>query len=287
MRAVSYLPRRSALSRGALALMGGTLLARARWAEVTDFPFVRWVTLHHPDLPTGLDGLRLVQISDVHAGNFMPPSRLDQVRDAVTAIQPEIIAFTGDQLDRRDVDSELFVHGFAGLEAPLGTFGVLGNHDHIAGPQLAVAALTAAGITPLVNRAVVVERGGDRLVLAGVDDLDASPGWGADFSILQHHDAPFKLLLCHQPNGWWQGRLAGAHITLSGHTHGGQVALPSPGLNIARLGTKFVAGVYSADEKLLFVSRGVGVGAFPVRYGAPPEIDVVTLRRGPLGAVIR
>lgn len=262
-------------------------MARARWAEVADFPFVRWVTLHHPELPIGLDGMRMVQISDVHAGNFMPPARLDQVRDAVTALRPEVIVFTGDQLDRRDVDSELFVHGFAGLEAPLGTFGVLGNHDHMAGPQLAVAALQAAGITPLVNQAVMVERGGDVLRLVGVDDLDASPGWGADFSILHGAEAPFMVLLCHQPNGWWQGRLAGAHVTLSGHTHGGQVAFPTRGLNIARLGTRFVAGAYSADGKLLFVSRGVGVGAFPVRFGAPPEIDVVTLRRGPLAALVR
>jgi len=267
--------------------MGSTLLARARWAEVAEFPLVRWVTLYHPELPPGLDGLRAVQISDVHAGNFMPPARMEQIRDAVTALRPEIIVFTGDQLDRRDVDSELFVHGFAGMDAPLGAFAVLGNHDHIAGAQLAVTALEAAGITPLVNGSVPIERGGDRILLAGVDDLDAPPGWGADFSILQSRDAVFKLLLCHQPNGWWQGRLAGAHVTLSGHTHGGQVTFPTRGLNIARLGTRFVAGAYSADEKLLFVSRGVGVGAFPVRYGAPPEIDVVTLRRGPIAAVVR
>jgi len=287
MRAVSYLTRRSANSRGALAFMGGSLLSRARWSELAEFPLVRWVTLHHPDLPRGIDGLRLVQVSDVHAGNFMPTARLEQVRDAVTALRPDVIAFTGDQLDRRDVDSELFVHGFAGIWAPLGTFGVLGNHDHVAGPELAIAALEAAGITPLVNQAALVERGGDRLLLAGVDDLDASPGWGADFSVLQTREVPFKMLLCHQPNGWLQGRLAGAQITLSGHTHGGQIAFPTRGLNIARLGTRFVAGAYAADERLLFVSRGVGVGAIPVRYGAPPEIDVITLRRGPVAARIR
>ena len=137
------------------------------------------------------------------------------------------------------------------------------------------------GITPLVNETATLQRHGETIVLAGVDDLDAIPGWGPDFSVLERGDARFRLLLCHQPGGWRSARAAGADITLAGHTHGGQIALPSRGVNLARLSTPYVAGPYQRGEQLLYVSRGIGVGAIPLRFGVPPEVDLVTLRRGP------
>lgn len=258
---------------------------RSRWHAESELPLVRIVTLRHPALPPPFEGLRLVQVSDVHAGTFMPPARLARVREMVEALRPDLVIFTGDQLDRRDVDADLFVHGFAGLDAPLGLYGVLGNHDHMAGAQLAIEALTAVGILPLVNRAALLEREGARLLLAGVDDLDAGPGWGPDFGVLRRTPADFRLLLCHQPNGWRRGRQHGADITLSGHTHGGQITHPAGRLNLARLTTPFVVGPYLREDAILYVSRGVGVsGLLPVRYGSPPEIDLITLRRGVVAA---
>lgn len=281
MKTVTYLTRRSILSRGAFATVGSAVLARATWThDDDDYPLVRWVTLAHPGLPATFDGVRIAQVSDVHAGAFMPTERLDAVRGLVEALAPDLVVYTGDQLDRRAVDAELFVHGFAGLTAPLGAFGVLGNHDHIASEELAVAALDAVGATPLVNAAVVLERAGGKLLLAGVDDLD-SPA-GADFEVVRRHQADFRILLCHQPRGWARARRAGAEITLAGHTHGGQIAFPSRGVNLARLSTRYIAGPYANGGHLLFVSRGIGVGAVPVRYGSPPEVDLITLRRGPL-----
>ncbi len=254
---------------------------RSRWHAESELPLVRIVTLKHPSLPREFEGLRLVQVSDVHAGTYMPPSRLARVRELVEALAADMVVFTGDQLDRRDVDADIFVHGFAGLDAPLGVYGILGNHDHMAGARLAIEALTAVGITPLVNRAALLERGSARLLVAGVDDLDAAPGWGPEFGVLRRTAADFRLLLCHQPNGWLRGVEQGAEITLSGHTHGGQITHPGGRLNLARLATPFVVGPYLRDDAILFVSRGVGVsGLLPVRYGAPPEIDLITLRRG-------
>lgn len=254
---------------------------RSRWHAESELPLVRIVTLRHPQLPEPFDGLRLAQVSDVHAGNYMPPARLTRVRELVEALGPDLVVFTGDQLDRRDVDADIFVHGFAGLDAPLGLYGVLGNHDHMAGAQLAIEALTAVGITPLVNGAALLERGSARLLVAGVDDLDAPPGWGPQYSVVRRTQADFRLLLCHQPNGWPQGAAQGAEITLSGHTHGGQITHPSGRLNLARLATPFVVGPYLRGDAILFVSRGVGVsGLLPMRYGSPPEIDLITLRRG-------
>jgi predicted MPP superfamily phosphohydrolase len=285
MRTVTYLTRRSALRRGSMGVVGSVLLARAQWAEAAELPLVRWVSLSHPRLPAAFDGFRIAQIADVHAGAFMPPERLVRVRELVDALEPDIVVFTGDQLDRRDVDAEIFVHGFAGLQAPLGTFGALGNHDHVVGRDLAISALEAVGAVPLVNSAVLLEQGSGKVLLAGVDDIEAQPPHAPDFDVVARDDADLRILLCHQPNGWTSARVAGAEITLSGHTHGGQITIPSRGLNVARLHTPYVAGPYRKSEFLLHVSRGVGVGALPVRFGALPEVDLITLERGLASAV--
>ena len=267
-----------------MAFVGGGILARSGWVEATDLPMVRRVTLVHPLLPGAFDGLRIAQVADVHAGMFMPPERLARARSLVEELAPDLVVFTGDQLDRRQVDADLFVHGFAGIDAPLGVFGILGNHDHIAGPRLALTAMEAVGVTPLVNQSATLERGASGILLVGVDDLDAAPGWGPDFAAAHEGDAEFRILLCHQPNGWRAGRAAGANITLAGHTHGGQIAVPSRGLNLARLSTSYIAGPYQKAGQLLYVSRGIGVGAVPLRFGVPPEVDLITLRRGPVAA---
>ena len=280
MKTINYASRERTSARGPLALVRSVMLPRARWHRGRPLPLVRSVTLYHPKLPLAFEGLRIVQVSDVHAGTFMPPPRLDQVRATVEALAPDLVVFTGDQLDRRDVDADLFVEGFAGISAPLGVFGVLGNHDHLAGAPLALEALKAVGVTPLVNSAAVLEAGGSRVLLAGVDDLEAGPGWGPDFSVLWRTQADFRMLLCHQPRGWSDAFAAGANITLAGHTHGGQIGFRAGDLSVARLGTPFVAGPYLRGEELLYVSRGVGVGAVPIRFGSPPEVDLLTLRRG-------
>jgi predicted MPP superfamily phosphohydrolase len=281
MRTVTYLTPRSFARNRATARVGSVILRRARshWMSSSELPMVRRVALYHPALPPGFEGLRIVQVSDVHAGHFMPPDRLERVRELIETLAPQLVVFTGDQLDRREVDAELFVHGFAGVAAPLGAFGILGNHDHLAGPELAVAALEAAGITPLVNSATLLQAGGARLLLAGVDDPDGR-GSGPDFRILTRTPADFRLLLCHQPRSWPGGWAAGADITLAGHTHGGQIAFPTRILNPARLMTQYVVGPYQRDGSILYVSRGVGVGAVPFRFGAPPELDLITLHRG-------
>jgi hypothetical protein len=285
MRAITYLTtRRNLIHKGTFALVGGAILGRSGWLEATELPLLKSVWLSHPALPKAFDGLRIAQVADVHAGAFMPPERLARVRELVERLVPDLVVFTGDQLDRREVDAEIFVHGFAGISAPMGVFGILGNHDHLAGGELAVRALEAVGATPLVNQTAVLQRRRSQLLLAGVDDLDAPPGSGPDYSVLASTPADFRLLLCHQPNGWVAGRLAGAEITLSGHTHGGQIALPTRGVNLARLGTRYIAGPYHRGDAVLYVSRGVGVGAVPLRFGSPPEVDLITLRCGPIAS---
>jgi len=129
---------------------------------------------------------------------------------------------------------------------------------------------------------VTFERSGASLALVGIEDLQARDGRAPDFSVIEKYSTSFRICLCHQPQGWHQAAAAGAHLTLSGHTHGGQIALTGRNLNVARFSTRYVAGPYRREEAFLYVSRGVGVGAVPVRVGAPPEIDFLTLRSAPV-----
>ena len=183
MRAVSYFTHHRPFRR-ALPAFGHAWLDRAAWSDAVELPSVRSVGLVHPELPPAFDGLRIAQVSDLHAGAFMPPTRIARVHTLVAWLSPDLVVFTGDQLDWREYDVDHFVQGMAGLDAPLGVFGILGNHDHIAGPELAIQAMEAVGIAPLVNSAAILQRGTARLALVGVDDLLPSPGLGADFRVL-------------------------------------------------------------------------------------------------------
>jgi len=247
------------------------------FASAQSVPALRRTTLRLDRLPPEMDGLTILQISDVHAGPYMPVERMKRIRRMVSALPVDLIVFTGDQIDRRPIDAGIFVQGFRGLSAPMGVYGILGNHDHHVDLTLAESALVAAGITPLVNRSVTLRRGGARVALVGVDDL-WSPHDGPDFALLRRHPGDFRICLCHQPQGWRDARAAGAHLTISGHTHGGQIALPTRHLNVARLTTRYIAGPYRRRDAMLYVSRGIGVGAVPIRLGSPPELDVITLR---------
>jgi len=273
------LTRRRFLEIGSLSFAGSLGLSSTGFAEATSLPGLRKSVLHLPALPQAWDGLRILQISDVHAGPYMTPSRMRQIRDLAAELPADVILFTGDQVDRREIDAEFFAHGFSGLSAPLGVYGILGNHDHFIDPSLSEGALVEAGIRPLVNSSVVFERGGSRLALVGVDDLSARDDRGPDFSLLEQHPGAYRICLCHQPQGWQRALAAGANLTLAGHTHGGQIALTTRNLNVARLSTRYIAGPYRRDDQYLYVSRGIGVGAVPVRFGAPPEIDLLILRR--------
>jgi len=272
------LTRRRFLKSASLTAASTLGFAGYGFSNALDLPGVRRHRLDLPNLPTEWEGLSILQISDVHAGPYMDADRMMRMRDMAGRLNPDIIVFTGDQMDRRDSDADIFVQGFSGISAPMGVWGILGNHDHFINPRRSEWALEAAGIQPLVNSAVTFERSGASLALIGIEDLQAREGRAPDFSLIEKYPTSFRICLCHQPQGWHQAAAAGAHLTISGHTHGGQIALTGRTLNVARFSTRYIAGPYRRDEAFLYVSRGVGVGAVPVRVGAPPEIDLLTLR---------
>src|SRR5216683_1844895 len=166
----------------------------------------------------------------------------------------------------------------ASIPATHGTFAILGNHDFWAGADAVDRELTAAGIQVLRNRGIALERGGDRIWLCGVDD-PWSGRCDLRAALRGRPEGAATVLLSHQPNTWPLAQKAGVHLQLSGHTHGGQVAMLwlHRSLSLARLITPFVAGLYRAGTSFLYVNRGAG-SVMPVfRIGARPEVTELTL----------
>lgn len=269
-------------SIAAFGAMAGTVQARSD-PEITRQEF------RFPSLPAGLDGLRIVQLSDLHSGPLMHAGQMERWRRMAEAERPELLLITGDIVDSLPEEAEAFVAAFKGFRAPRGLFAILGNHDYFTDPRPIWQSLEAMGITFLENRHAVVERNGALLALVGLQDgmarhghfrdIHFGPGPSPEVAIQGIPPEAWRLCLSHRPSDWPLARRTGSHLTLSGHTHGGQVNL-IPGVSSALILGPYTEGLYSKGDDHLYVSRGLGVVGLPVRIAAPPEITVITLRRG-------
>ena len=245
--------------------------------------------LSFPDLPPGLDGLRLVQISDLHAGPLVKPEQVRRWRRIAEGERPEILLITGDMVDSLPSEAGAVVEAFRGFRAPLGCYAILGNHDYFTDPRPIWRAMEGIGIQFLENRSALVPRNAGTLALVGLQDPMAKhghfrniafgPGPRPDLAVQGLPADAWRLCLSHRPSDWHLARKTGAPLTLSGHTHGGQVNL-IPGVSSAILLGEYTQGLYHHDGQTLYVNRGLGVVGLPIRVGAPPEITVITLRRG-------
>jgi predicted MPP superfamily phosphohydrolase len=273
-------PRRAFLARGATGLLcatGAAVVAGIEQAELQPRLTRHELPIRglHPDL----DGLTVLHLSDIHAGVLMTEERMLRIARAGMALEPDLVALTGDLLDVSARSAAPFSRAFGELRGKLGTFGVLGNHDYFAGPRAGEAAVRDAGAVLLRNSGVRIERGKGSLFVGGVDD--PSPGsLGVDPARALKAAAPgeAKIVLAHRPGLFELCAGAGAGLVLSGHTHGGQIAL-SRRWSLARLLGPYTMGPYQRGDAHLYVHRGMGtVGPAPLRLGSPPEIALLTLR---------
>jgi uncharacterized protein len=235
-------------------------------------------TIRLPRLSPRLAGLRIVQLTDIHVGNFMKQAKLEWYVQVVNDLNPHLIALTGDFIG----SSAHFIPACAAalekLEARDGVFACLGNHDHWVGAQRVTEALQAAGVEVLRNEARRLSLHGATLNVAGVDD----PWRGhTDFNralSMSDPNAP-TIMLCHQPDLFPAVVQRDIDLTLAGHYHGGQVKLRFLGFEIspAHLVSEFVEGLYAQGRSQLYVSRGVGITGPPVRLNASPEITLLHL----------
>jgi len=240
------------------------------------------------DLPQGFDGCRIVVLGDLHSGFFGEENA--NLLETVQAQEPEYIFLVGDLLDAiRKVPEGYAARTAAALSAIAPTYYVTGNHEWALGdvPELKKL-LEAQGVTVLSNQFVTLERGGDTVVLAGIDDPNGfadqkSPETVAAEVCAEYGD-PFWMLLAHRNNLFPdQYSLLGADLVISGHGHGGLIRLPFTDGLVSSERTFFpsyTAGLYEKNGSALFVTRGLGNSGYTFRLFNRPEIAVLTLRRG-------
>src|SRR3954470_20876265 len=236
------------------------------------------VTVPVAGLPAGWRGARIVQLSDLHAGRHVTRERLQAIARRAARLKPDLLVVTGGIVHNSPAFARQGAEAIASIPSRHGVFACLGNHDFWAGPDAVDRELERAGVRVLRNRGLLLERNGSGLWLCGVDDP-----WSGRFDLAAalrgRPEGAATVLLSHQPNTWRRARDLGVELQLSGHTHGGQVALLwlHRSLSLARFITPFVAGLYSAGRSYLYVNRGAGSVMPMVRLGARPEVTELTL----------
>jgi predicted MPP superfamily phosphohydrolase len=260
---------------------------------------VRRETLQFPDLPAAFDGFTITQITDVHSGSFTNATGVKKGLDLVNAQRSDVILFTGDLVNNTASEMDQWIPAFAGLQAPMGKFSVLGNHDYgdyirwetPEAKQANLARLkqvhTEIGFRLLLDEAVTLKKDGQSITLLGVEN------WGKggfhqygdlNKATADVPDQAFKVLLSHDPSHWEGVTLEHhqhIHLTLSGHTHGMQFGIELFGFKWSPI--KYVykqwAGLYHNAGRFLYVNRGFGFLGLKGRIGMWPEVAVITLKQ--------
>jgi predicted MPP superfamily phosphohydrolase len=231
-------------------------------------------------LPGAFHGLRIVQISDIHHGLFLPKEWLSQAVRQANRLKPDIIALTGDFVTYSKRNIRPAAELLGRLRARYGVYAVLGNHDFRVDPAAVTAALRGQGIDVLRNRHVSLRFGGETLYLAGVDDY----GYGADLrgAMRGVPRGAATVLLAHNPRVIHLASRNNVSLVLSGHTHGGQVNLPLLGTVYGRSPERlrYKIGWDRMGMTQIYVSRGIGTIVLPWRLRCPAEITHLELLQG-------
>jgi predicted MPP superfamily phosphohydrolase len=275
--------RRQALQTMSNVLMATPFVAMGYGiVQRTDF-HVRELDVPIPGLAKDLDGLRILQLSDIHLSAFLSEAELARVIDASLGLRPHLAVVTGDLISQRGDPLDACIRQLARVKADAGVFGCMGNHERYARAEdYTERAAARVGIRFLRGACRQLRFGGAVLNLAGVDHQSKAGGKpylpGAEQLVAP---GACNVLLSHNPDVFPVAAAQGYHFMLSGHTHGGQVTVEilDQSINPARFFTPFVYGLYHAGAAAAYVTRGIGTIGIPARIGAPPEISVLRLRK--------
>lgn len=260
---------------------------------------IRKQQLKIPNLPKAFKGLKIIQISDIHTGSFMSSSPLEEAVKLINKQQPDIVFFTGDLVNDISEEALPFVDTLKKIQAPLGVYSVLGNHDYgdyfyqvedVEGKQHNLKLMkeihTKMGWKLLNNEHHILEKDNERLAIIGVEN------WGHGMRFPKYGDIKkakngclkedVKLLLSHDPSHW-EAQILKEHqdiaVTFSGHTHGMQFGIEIPGFKWSP--SEYIypqwAGLYQHNNQQIYVNRGLGFLGYPGRVGILPEITVFEL----------
>ncbi|MFH1320252.1 MAG: metallophosphoesterase [Bacteroidota bacterium] len=259
---------------------------------------LRTVKINLPNLPVNFVGLKIVQISDIHIGSFVSAAPLQTAIDIINEQKADIIFFTGDFVNNLADEAEEFIDILKNIQAPLGVFSILGNHDYghytkwdskedqIRNFERLKDIHREVGWRLLLNESYVLEKDRDKLAIVGVenwsDKMHFSKYGDLQKAISGTEDVPVKLLLSHDPSLWnaeVTKSFKDIDITFSGHTHGMQFGVEIPGFKWSPVQYVYKqwAGLYREGDQYLYVNRGLGFIGYMGRVGILPEITVIDL----------
>lgn len=276
----------SSRRRAGLALGTLVLSAFGVW-EAVRVPAVREIEIGLDKLPPSLDGLTLVQLTDLHLSRLFPSTWARAVVERANALSPDLILITGDLVDGVTADRAADVAPLRDLRAPLGVVAITGNHEYYSDHADWMAKFRELGLRVLENDHAAIATPGGVFYLAGLTD-EAARRFGSRLPDLEQAlqgipaDAPV-ILMAHRPGEAEQAAARGVALQLSGHTHGGQIL----GLNLVTRAANhgYVSGLYHVGGMRLYVSNGTGLwNGFPIRLGVPSEITRIVLRAPKPGA---
>ncbi|NTE05626.1 metallophosphoesterase [Agrobacterium tumefaciens] len=255
-------------------------------------------TLYFDDLPQSFDGFTLTQISDIHAGSFTKPKEVQKGIDLINAQKSDLFVFTGDLVNNAASEIVPYIPLFSQIKAPFGQFSVLGNHDYgdyIKWPTEAdkiknlnqlKAYHQELGFKLLLDEHVVLEKNGEKIILAGIENWGVGFGERGDLNRALQRTAvnDFKILLSHDPSHWdaqVKNHPSKIHLSLAGHTHGMQFGIEAFGIKWSPVKYRYKhwAGIKTENNRYLNVNRGFGFLGFSGRIGIWPEITVIELKR--------
>jgi len=236
------------------------------------------------DVPEPFAGKKIAFVSDIHCGQFFPPERVRGLVENVNELGADIILLGGDYVDSAGMFEGMFtgqcIRELNSLKAPLGVYGVLGNHEHWSGKDESVKALEEAGVTLIDNSGVWVRLDGDRIRVGGMADPES--GWVDVNPALEGvSEDDLVVIVSHRPDFAEGLKTEKVDLFISGHTHGGQITLFglwSPFIP-SIYGEKYRSGLIETNRTKVIVSNGVGTTSLPIRFFAPPDIVLVTLER--------
>jgi len=237
---------------------------------------VEEVTITLDRFPSKLDGLRVVHLSDTHHSPFTDLEHISRAVDISNKLEPDIVFLTGDYVSHNADYIAPVAEVLGSLRSQFGTFACLGNHDHWTDADLVTHLLRGEGINVLINEGLRFEARQASFWLAGVDDYMAGKTDVPAALKGSYPDEP-KILLAHNPLIFRQSVRAKIDLTLSGHTHGGQIKMRDPEKRILPR-RKLSSGLHRRNESQIYITRGIGTVVVPARYQCPPEISLLELR---------
>ena len=262
----------------ATALLGGLLYAREVETRRVE---VRPVELTLPRLAPQFDGYRLVQFGDLHLDDWSKPERLHRLVEKVNEQRPDLVAITGDfaSYSARELDARRLIEALRGLRACDGSVAILGNHDYLTDVKLVRCCIREGGVTELINGVHALRRGEAALHVAGIDDVMEGRS-RLDLVLRELPEEGAAILLAHEPDFADVSAATGRFdLQLSGHSHGGQVAVPFlRRMVLPPFSQRYTGGLYDVRGMIQYTNRGIGFVHARLRFLCRPEITVFTLR---------